>query len=146
MPQTTPTATQVAELQAVLTAALEGEVRGDPYTRHLFSRDASMYAVEPLLVAFPRHGADVEAAVTIARDAGVPLLARGAGTSLAGQTVGRAVVLDFSRHMDRILALDPQARTARVLPGVVQDDLNRAARAHGLMFGADTSTSNRATL
>jgi FAD/FMN-containing dehydrogenase len=105
-----------------------------------------MYAIEPLLVAFPRNAADVEALVRVTREAGVPLLARGAGTSLAGQTVARAVVVDFSRHMHSILELDPERRMARVQPGVVQDDLNRAARAHGLMFGADTSTSNRATL
>ena len=105
-----------------------------------------MYAIEPLLVAFPRHEADVVAAMGLSRDRGVPLLARGAGTSLAGQTVGRAVILDLSRHMDRIVDVDPAAMTARVQPGVVQDDLNRAVQAHGLMFGADTSTSNRATL
>jgi FAD/FMN-containing dehydrogenase/Fe-S oxidoreductase len=84
--------------------------------------------------------------VRLARKAGVPVLARGAGTSLAGQTVGPGLVLDLSRHMHRITELDPQTATARVEPGVVQDDLNRAAAAHGLMFGPDTSTSNRATL
>jgi FAD/FMN-containing dehydrogenase/Fe-S oxidoreductase len=136
----------VAELHAALSAECEGEVRSDAYTRHLYARDASMYAIEPFAVAFPRHEADVVAAVELSRDRGVPVLARGAGTSLAGQTVGRALVLDFSRHMRRIVELDPDARTARVQPGVVQDDLNRAAQAHGLMFGADTSTSNRATL
>ena len=133
-----PDETDLAELHAVLAAECEGEVRGDPYTRHLFSRDASMYAIEPLLVAFPRHAGDVEALVRLTREAAVPLLARGAGTSLAGQTVARAVVVDFSRHMDGILELDPEARVARVQPGIVQADLNRAARAHGLMFGADT--------
>ena len=116
------------------------------YTRHLFASDASMYAIEPLVVAFPRHAADVAAALEVSREHGVALLARGAGTSLAGQAVGRALVLDLSRHMDSIVEIDPRARTARVQPGVVQDDLNRAAAAHGLMFGADTSTSNRATL
>ncbi len=138
--------TDVAELRGALEARLAGEVRADAYTRHLYASDASMYAIEPLAVAFPRDAGDVQAAVQVAREHGVPLLARGAGTSLAGQTVGRALILDFSRHMDRIVALDPEARTARVQPGVVQDDLNRAAAAHGLMFAADTSTSNRATL
>jgi FAD/FMN-containing dehydrogenase len=75
-----------------------------------------------------------------------PCLPRGGGTSLGGQTVGQAVVLDFSRHMHAILELDPEARTARVQPGVVQDDLNRAAAPHGLLFAPDTSTSNRATI
>ena len=136
----------VAELHAVLAAECEGEVRSDAYTRHLYARDASMYAIEPLAIAFPRHEADVVAAMEVSRDRGVPLLARGAGTSLAGQTVARALVLDLSRHMNQIVEIDPEARTARVQPGVVQDDLNHAAQHHGLMFGADTSTSNRATL
>jgi FAD/FMN-containing dehydrogenase/Fe-S oxidoreductase len=105
-----------------------------------------MYAITPRGVVAPRHADDVVAAVAIAAEHGVPVLARGAATSLAGQTVGDALVLDLSRHLDRILDLDPEARTARVQPGVVQDQLNRAAAAHGLMFGPDTSTSNRATL
>ncbi|MQA97501.1 MAG: FAD-binding protein [Streptosporangiales bacterium] len=105
-----------------------------------------MYAIEPLAVAFPRHADDVAAIVAAAGRLGVPVLPRGAGTSLAGQTVGRAVVLDFSRYMNRILEIDPERRTARVQPGVVQDQLNRAAAEHGLMFGPDTSTSNRATI
>jgi len=104
-----------------------------------------MYAIEPLGVVFPRDAAEVAAVVSTAAEFSVPVLPRGAGTSLAGQTVGRAIVMDFSRHMSRI-ALDAEARTARVQPGVVQEQLNRAAAGHGLMFGPDTSTSNRATL
>ncbi|MCW2574409.1 MAG: hypothetical protein JWR66_439 [Modestobacter sp.] len=134
------------ELERELTRALDGEVAFDDYTRHLFSQDASMYTMTPLGVAYPAHAADVVAAVMLAREAGIPVLARGAGTSLAGQTVGPGLVLDLSRHMHRITELDPHAATARVEPGVVQDDLNRAAAAHGLMFGPDTSTSNRATI
>jgi FAD/FMN-containing dehydrogenase/Fe-S oxidoreductase len=135
-----------AELGRELARQLDGEVAFDDYTRHLFSQDASMYTMTPLGVAYPRHVADVVAAVRLAAEAGVPVLARGAGTSLAGQTVGPGLVLDLSRHMNRITELDPQARTARVEPGVVQDDLNRAAAPHKLMFGPDTSTSNRATI
>jgi FAD/FMN-containing dehydrogenase/Fe-S oxidoreductase len=134
------------ELQRALDRELDGEVLFDDYTRHLFSRDASMYAITPVGVVAPRHAGDVVTAVRIAGEHGVPVLPRGGGTSLAGQTVGEALVLDFSRHMSRIVELDPEARTARVQPGVVQDQLNRAAAAHGLMFGPDTSTSNRATL
>jgi FAD/FMN-containing dehydrogenase/Fe-S oxidoreductase len=149
-PAPSPPATElpadIPGLHAALSAALEGEVRSDAYTRHLFARDASMYAIQPLAVAFPRHVADVVAAIEVCRDRGVPVLARGAGTSLAGQTVGRALVLDLSRHMNHIVDVDPATKTARVQPGVVQDDLNQAVRDHGLMFGADTSTSNRATL
>ncbi len=133
-------------LAAALRAELAGEVRDDAYTRHLFSRDASMYSIEPLAVVFPRDAADVAAAVAVCAGRGVPVLPRGAGTSLAGQTVGRAVVIDTSRHMDAIVDVDAEARAARVQPGVVQDDLNRAAARHGLLFGPDTSTSSRATL
>ncbi|GAA1185261.1 FAD-binding and (Fe-S)-binding domain-containing protein [Pseudonocardia alaniniphila] len=129
-----------------LAREIEGEVSFDDYTRHLYSRDASMYSITPRGVVAPRHAGDVVAAVTLAAEHGVAVLPRGAGTSLAGQTVGDALVLDFSRHMSTILDLDPEARTARVQPGVVQDQLNRAAGEHGLMFGPDTSTSNRATL
>ncbi|MEU6117525.1 FAD-linked oxidase C-terminal domain-containing protein [Streptomyces sp. NPDC047117] len=134
------------DLERRLREDLDGEVRFDEYTRHLFSRDASMYAIMPLGVVFPRHADDVRAAVAAAAEYGVPLLPRGAGTSLAGQTTGAGLVLDLSRHMNRILELDPEARTALVEPGVVQDQLNRAAAPHGLMFGPDTSTSNRATI
>ena len=135
-----------SELEAALAAALDGEVRFDAYTRHLFSTDASMYAIEPLGVAFPRDANDVVAAVEVAAAFGVPVLPRGGGTSLGGQTVGQAVVLDFSRHMHAVLALDPEAKTARVQPGLVQDDLNREAGEYGLWFAPDTSTSSRATL
>ncbi|MEV0703972.1 FAD-linked oxidase C-terminal domain-containing protein [Saccharopolyspora sp. NPDC050389] len=150
---TVPTTDAPAELSTVssrlereLRAALDGEVAFDDYTRHLFSRDASMYSITPLGVAFPRHADDVAAAVKVAAGLGVPIVPRGAGTSLVGQTVGPGLVLDMSRHMNRIIEIDPVARTALVEVGVVQDQLNQAAAAHGLMFGPDTSTSNRATI
>ncbi|MFD9891372.1 FAD-binding and (Fe-S)-binding domain-containing protein [Amycolatopsis sp. NPDC059027] len=134
------------DLAAALGRDLSGEVRVDAYTRSLYAGDASMYAIEPAAVTFPRDDGDVQAVVTAAAEFDVPVLARGAGTSLAGQTVGPGVVMDFSRHMNRILDVDLESRTAVVQPGVVQDDLNRAAAGVGLMFGPDTSTSNRATL
>ena len=135
------------ELATALERELAGEVRADDYTRHLFAADASMFAVEPLAVAFPRDADDVAAAVTIAARHGVPVVPRGGGTSLAGQTTGgRGLVIDTSRHMHTIDAIDPDARRVRVQPGVVQEDLNRAAKRFGLGFGPDTSTSNRATL
>lgn len=135
-----------AALASALRRELDGEVAADDYTRHLFSRDASIYAITPLAVAYPRHAEDIAAAVSVAARHGVPVLPRGAGTSLAGQTVGEGLILDLSRHLDRILEIDPEARTARVQPGVVQNQLNGAAAAHGLMFGPDTSTGNAATL
>jgi FAD/FMN-containing dehydrogenase/Fe-S oxidoreductase len=133
-------------LEGALRATIEGEVAFDDYSRHIFSRDASMYSMTPLGVVFARHADDVAAAVKAAGEFGVPIVARGAGTSLAGQTVGPGLVLDLSRHLNRIVELDPVARTALVEAGVVQDQLNQAAAAHGLMFGPDTSTSNRATI
>ena len=106
-----------------------------------------MYAREPLLVAFPRDAADVAAAIAIAGRFDVPVVTRGGGTSLAGQSVGgRGIVLDTSRHMDAIGEIDTEALRVRVGPGVVQEDLNRAAQPFGLGFGPDTSTSNRATI
>ena len=137
---------RAAEAVAQLERELRGAVRADAYTRHLFATDASMYAREPLVVAFPRDGDDVAAAITVAERFELPLVTRGAGTSLSGQTIGQAIVLDTSRHMNEIHELDPRARRARVGPGVVQEDLNRAAQPHGLGFGPDTSTANRATL
>ncbi|SNS87435.1 FAD/FMN-containing dehydrogenase [Geodermatophilus pulveris] len=145
-PRPSTAAAEHADLGAELSRALDGEVAFDDYTRHLFSQDASMYAMTPAGVVYPRHADDVVATVRLAGQAGLPVLARGAGTSLVGQTVSPGIVMDLSRHMYAITDLDPDARTARVQPGVVQDELNRAAGEHGLMFGPDTSTSNRATI
>ena len=99
-----------------------------------------MYTIEPVGVVFPRDSADVAAVVTTAAEFGVPVLPRGAGTSLAGQTVGHAIVMDLSRHMSAIIEIDAERRVARVQPGVVQEQLNLAAAQYGLMFGPDTST------
>src|SRR6266567_6641611 len=134
------------ELAEALRRVVGGEVRFDSYTRHLFSRDASMYTIEPVGVVFPRDTADVAAVVGTAADFGVPVLPRGAGTSLAGQTAGHAIVVDLSRHMNTIIEIDAGRRVARVQPGVVQEQLNMAGARHGLVFGPDTSTRNRATL
>lgn len=123
------------DLEQRLRAALTGEVAFDDYTRTLFARDASMYSITPRGVVFPRDENDVATTISVASEFDVPVLARGAGTSLAGQTVGPGLVLDFSRHLNTIRHIDPEARTALVEPGVVQDQLNRAAAAHGLMFG-----------
>ncbi|MGH3300278.1 MAG: FAD-binding and (Fe-S)-binding domain-containing protein [Streptosporangiaceae bacterium] len=134
------------ELARALRRTVGGEVRFDSYSRSLFSRDASMYAIEPIGVVFPRDAADVAAVVATAAEFGVPVLPRGAGTSLAGQAVGHALVADLSRHMNAIIEIDADQRVARVQPGVVQEQLNLAAARHGLAFGPDTSTRNRATL
>ncbi|WP_246531326.1 FAD-binding and (Fe-S)-binding domain-containing protein [Streptomyces bathyalis] len=132
-------------------AALRGAVRGgevefDTGTRSLFTMDASNYRRVPLGVVAPRDSDDVEAVLAVCRERGVPVLARGAGTSIAGQATGTGVVLDFTRHMDRIESIDPEARTALVQPGVILDRLRDAAAPHGLTFGPDPSTHSRCTL
>ena len=135
-----------ARLESDLRAACAGEVRFDPVARSLYATDASPYRIAPHGVVFPRHAADVRAALEVARAHGVPLLMRGGGTSLAGQTVGEAVVVDTSRHLDRVLEVDPDARTARVEPGLVRDRLNDALARWGLHFTPDVSTSDRAAV
>ncbi len=100
----------------------------------------------PLLVAFPGSVADVAAAVRVCARFGVPLTARGGGTSQAGQSIGPGVILDCSKYLDRVLEINPDERWARVEPGCVLDELNRALKPHGLLFAPDISTSNRATI
>ncbi|MER5182319.1 FAD-binding and (Fe-S)-binding domain-containing protein [Streptomyces sp. NPDC002896] len=111
-----------------------------------YAYDASNYRVPPRAVAFPRTADDVCAVLRACREAGVPVTARGGGTSMAGNAVGPGVVLDFSRHMNRILDIDPEARTARVESGVVLDALRDVAGEHGLTFGPDPSSHSRCTL
>ncbi|CAA9410781.1 MAG: Fe-S protein, homolog of lactate dehydrogenase SO1521 [uncultured Pseudonocardia sp.] len=135
----------VADLQQALSRAVSGPVRFDAAARAMWSADASNYRRVPLGVVTPRDTDDVEAAVSVCSAHEVPVLPRGAGTSIAGQSVGPAVVLDTTR-LDAITDLDPDARTARVQPGVVLDALRDAARPHGLTFGPDPSTHNRCTL
>jgi len=135
-------------LEARLRHAVEGEVRFDVFTRGLYATDASHYQVEPLGVVFPKSTADVEAVLEVARDAGAPVLPRGAGTSQCGQTVGRAVVVDVSRHLTGIeRPKDPADHShVTVQPGVVLDRLNRALEPGRTWFPVDPSTGNRATL
>ena len=134
-------------LERALTAALRGEVRFGTAERVVYSHDASNYRHLPLGVVKPAGLDDVRAAVALCREAGVPLVPRGAGTGIGGQAIGPgAVVLDFRRHLGRVLSVDPAARTAVVEPGTVLDDLQRAARPYGLRFGPDPSTHSRCTL
>jgi len=122
------------------------EVDSAPRRRAEYSSDASLYRVLPVAVAFPRAAEEIEVILRACRDHGVPLTMRGAGTSIAGNAVGPGVVLDVSRHLSRVIAVDPGARTATVEPGVVLDDLQRAASGHGLRFGPDPSTHSRCTI
>src|SRR2546421_5202141 len=129
-----------------LRKALRGEVLFDPFTRGRYSTDASIYQIEPIGVALPMGTEDVEAAIAIARDQGFPVIPRGGGSSQNGQTLGEAVVLDTSRHMNRVLEVDPVAGTAAVQPGIVLDELNRQLKQSGWYFPVDVSTSANATI
>ena len=134
------------QIAAELEKRIDGEVRFDRTTRLLYATDASMYEIEPIGVVIPRHKGDVQAVIEVANRYGVPILPRGGGTSLAGQTVGRAIVLDFSKYMNKVLEVNQEEMWCRVEPGLVQDELNQHVGSMGLLFGPDTSTSNRATI
>ena len=133
-------------LASELVGAIRGDVRFGAGSRALYATDASNYRQVPIGVVLPRDSEDLVAAVAICREHGAPILPRGGGTALAGQTCNDAVVLDCSRHLGEIVELDPQRRTARVQPGVVLDDLRRAAERHGLTFGPDPATHDHCTL
>src|SRR5436190_17190979 len=135
-----------AELERALKAAVRGEVRFDRGSRALYATDGSNYRQIPIGLVIPRDADDVIASVAVCRQYGAPVLARGAGTSLAGQCCNVAVVFDFTKYMNRILEIDPVQRYARVQPGVVLDSLRNAAEAHRLTFGPDPSTHSRCTL
>jgi FAD/FMN-containing dehydrogenase/Fe-S oxidoreductase len=122
------------------------ELRLDATNRRLYSTDASIYQIDALGVALPRHEEDLEAIVELAAHYNVPILPRGSGTSLAGQTIGPAIILDFTRYLNQVLEIDPQQRTAWVQPGMVLNAFNKVAHTHGLMFGPDPASSDRATL
>jgi FAD/FMN-containing dehydrogenase/Fe-S oxidoreductase len=152
MPQTIapppPHSTQLdaSALEASLRRHLRGEVRFDSGSRALYATDGSNYRQVPIGVVIPRDKEDVLAAVALCRDHRAPLLARGGGTSLAGQCCNAAVVLDFSKYMAGILEIDPVRRVARVEPGVVLDTLRAAAEKHHLTFAPDPATHDRCTL
>ncbi|MDP9833164.1 FAD-binding and (Fe-S)-binding domain-containing protein [Trueperella abortisuis] len=132
-------------LAKTIAACIAGDVDSSDRARAEYATDASNYRVPPQLVVCPKNDDDVAAVLRICREHSVPLTARGGGTSVAGNAVGEGVILDFSRYMNAI-EIDPVARTARVQPGVVMSDLQAAAAPHGLRFGPDPSTQNRATL
>lgn len=123
-----------------------GDIRLDAASRVLYSTDASIYQVEPLGIVIPKTQEDLHAVAELAAKYRVPILPRGAGTSLAGQAIGEALIIDSSRWLDNIVSIDPEARTATVEPGVVLADLNRAAARHGLQFGPDPASAERATM
>ena len=123
-----------------------GEIRTDVASKILYSTDASMYQIEPLGVALPRRQEDLIAAVELAAKYKVPILPRGSGTSLAGQAIGNALILDCSRWLDSIIEIDPEYGTATIEPGVILSSLNSAAAKYGLMYGPDPASVDRATM
>ncbi|MCS6851085.1 MAG: FAD-binding protein [Gemmataceae bacterium] len=133
-------------LSRLLRKNVRGEVRFDLASRKLYSTDASIYQIEPLGVVIPRDVEDVVTTVQIAAEQHVPITARGGGTSLSGQSIGPGIILDCSKYLNDILDIDPAARIARVRPGVVLDQLNRALAPHNLQFGPEVATASRANL
>src|SRR6266508_327410 len=133
-------------LAARLRREIEGEVLFDPANRGRYSTDASIYQIDPVGVVVPKTEQDAKIALRIAVEEGVPVLARGAGSSQCGQTVGAALVIDHSKFLDNIVSFDKEAATAVVQPGVVLDRLNAHLRRDGLWFPVDVSTSAQATL
>src|SRR5688572_29039354 len=126
-------------LERRLKAEITGDVAFDRFTRGRYATDASHYQIMPLGVVAPYSMAEAERAIALARDEGVSVLPRGAGTSQAGQTVNESLVIDCSKHLNRVLDLDVAGRRVVVEPGIVCDELNRQLRPHGLWFPVDLS-------
>src|SRR5690349_4959622 len=141
---------KIAPGDSALAARLRREVKGavlfDAASRGRYSTDASIYQIEPVGVVVPQTEEDALTAFRIAVDDGVPVIARGGGTSQCGQTVGAALIIDHSRHLNQVLHFDKEARTVTVQPGVVLDQLNAYLKPHGLWYPVDVSTSAQATL
>jgi FAD/FMN-containing dehydrogenase/Fe-S oxidoreductase len=133
-------------LERRLKAEAVGDVRFDAFTRGRYATDASHYQMMPLGVVTPQTSAQAERAIAICRAEGVPMTARGGGTSQAGQTVNESIIVDCSRHLDRVIEVDAAGRRAVVEPGIVLDELNRALKPTGLWFPVDISTASRATI
>jgi FAD/FMN-containing dehydrogenase/Fe-S oxidoreductase len=150
--ETTPTVSAAAkslqpeELAQALRKAGVADTDTSDRRRAEYSSDASNYRVVPAVVAYPRGTDEIIAALAVARELGVPITARGAGTSIAGNALSTGLVLDTSRHLNRVLSVDPERRTATVQPGTVLDTITKAASPHGLRFGPDPSTHSRCTI
>src|SRR5215475_9551098 len=137
---------QAAELEQALRQKIRGEVRFDEASRALYSTDASNYRHIPIGLVIPRDEDDVIAAVAVCRQFNAPILSRGGGTSLAGQGCNFAVVLDFSKYMRNMSAVDPVTRTVKVQPGIVLDRVREAAEKHALTYAPDPATHSRCTI
>jgi len=138
--------TGLANLEAELSESIQGDVLFDEMSRHIYSTDASLYQIKPLGIVLPRTRDEVRRIVQIAAQHQVPLLPRGGGTSLAGQTVLAGLVVDCSKYLTRILEINPDEGWARVEPGIVLDNLNESLKPHNLHFPPDPATSSRANI
>ena len=125
---------------------IQGEVRFDKISRILYSTDASIYEIEPVGVVIPKSSEDIQATVEIAAKNEIPIIPRGGGTSLVGQSIGAGIVLDCSKYLHQVLEVNQEEKWARVQPGVVLDQINDHVKELGLFFGPDTATSSRANL
>jgi len=135
-----------SDLEARLRRDFEGDVHFDAFTRGRYSTDASVYQIDPIAVVLPKSVDDIAAVISACSDAGIPLVPRGGGTSQCGQTIGRGVIVDTSKYLDQLLAVDTERKTATVQPGLVLDRLNRKLKKDGLFFPIDPSTASRATI
>src|SRR6266567_1471560 len=138
--------TNASSLERRLRAELTGDVLFDAFSRGRYATDASFYQIVPAGVVVPKTIDEALRALAIARDEGRKVTPRGGGTSQCGQTVNDGLVIDFSKHLNRLISLDVENRTCVVEPGLVLDDLNRQLRQHGLWFPVDVSTASRATI
>lgn len=135
-----------SRLATRLRRELQGEVFFDDFSRGRYSTDASIYQIQPIGVTVPKSEQDVQIALQIAIDEGIPVLPRGGGTSQTGQAIGEALIMDTTKYLNQVLDFDAENRTVCVQPGMVLDQLNRFLKPHGLFFPVDVSTANRATL
>jgi FAD/FMN-containing dehydrogenase/Fe-S oxidoreductase len=129
-----------------LSKTISGEIKTDPITRVLYSTDASIHKMKPMGVVFPRNSDELIPIVKLAYQYHIPIIPRGSGSSLAGQSIGNGLIIDCSRYLDRIISINPEEYTAIVEPGLILDDLNQAAKKYNLQFGPDPASSERATL
>ncbi|MGH7716133.1 MAG: FAD-binding oxidoreductase, partial [Vulcanimicrobiaceae bacterium] len=136
----------VAGLEAELRATIQGEVRFDAGSRALYATDASNYRQVPVGVVLPRDAQDVERTIAAARKFGAPIISRGGGTGLAGSGCNAAVLIDYTKYMNRLIEIDWDRKVARVQPGCVLDDLRHAAEKRHMTFGPDPATHNRNTI
>ena len=136
----------MSEKLKALARTFAGELYDDKVTRTLYATDASAYREQPQAVALPKNVDDIKKLIQFAHDGKTSLIPRTAGTSLAGQVVGKGIVVDVSKYFTQILELNTTEKWVRVQPGVIRDELNLFLKPHGLLFGPETSTANRAMI